>query len=259
MPLRWHSSFASDRGRVRGVNQDACLARPQFGLWAIADGMGGHYDGALASREIVSALAAIPRPRLLGAGASRVYRALAGVNARLLEVARQRGEDIVGSTVLVFLTVGRYAALLWAGDSRAYRLRGNDFLQLTVDHSRVQAMVDADLVGAEEADSHPLANVLLRAVGSESRLVLDQRVLEVRSGDRFLLCSDGLYRELESHEIASVLRGSPAADAAPALVACARERGGKDNISAIVLECTRAPASNDDSAGAVASYRVPAA
>jgi protein phosphatase len=120
-------------------------------------------------------------------------------------------------------------------------------------------MVDAALLPAEEAELHPLANVLLRAVGSESRLVLDRCVFEVRSGDRFLLCSDGLYRELKDPEIASVLRKSPAAYAAPALVASAREQGGKDNISAIVLECTRAPASNDDIAGAVAGQGVPAA
>jgi len=219
--------------------------------------MGGHADGALASREIVCALAGIPRSRLLGVGARRVYRALTQVNAQLLEQARRRGQDIVGSTVVVFLAVGRYAALLWAGDSRAYRLRGDDFVQLTMDHSRVQAMVDAALVAADEAEFHPLANVLVRAVGSEEPLILDQRVLEVRSGDRFLLCSDGLYRELTGQDMAAMMRGPPA-QAASALVACAREHGGKDNISAVVLECTSPSVDDGASIGTVASNRAAA-
>jgi serine/threonine protein phosphatase PrpC len=257
-PLGWRSGVATDRGRVRPVNQDACLARPQLGLWAVADGMGGHHDGARASREIVEALAALPRPRLLGAGARRVYRALAKVNSQLLQAAQGAGEDIIGSTVTVLLTVGRHGALIWAGDSRAYRLRDDRLEQLTVDHSRVQAMVDAAIVPAEEAESHPLANVLLRAVGSEARLVLDQRVLEVRPGDRFLLCSDGLYRELMGDEIASILRTALPADAASRLVASARERGGKDNISAVVVECTRASIGSDEPAEAVAKQGAPA-
>lgn len=236
---RWRSGAASDRGPVRAMNQDAYLDRPDVGLWVVADGMGGHRDGARASRAIVEALALLPRARLLGAGVRAIQLVLTAVNAQLL--AETDGpDDLIGSTVVALLAAGGSAALVWAGDSRAYRLRGGRLTQRTTDHSQVQALVDAGVLDADLAEAHPLANVLLRAVGSDPVLRLDARIERLVPGDRLLLCSDGLYREIGPAELAARLAAGHPAETAQALVDAACAHGGRDNVTAVVVEVAHA-------------------
>lgn len=240
IPLRWKSGAATDRGRVRAVNQDAFLDRSDLGLWAVADGMGGHSDGALASQSIVEALGGLTHPRLLGSGAAAVREKLQAVNQRLLDRGALLGGDLTGSTVVVLLAVGGRCAVLWVGDSRAYRLRGGELTQLTSDHSQVQVMVDSGVITSEQADDHPSSNVLLRAVGSDTPLEVDGRIERPQNGDRYLLCSDGLFRELNAREIAGALDAQEPDAAAQSLVQQACEHGGRDNVTALVVTCLAA-------------------
>lgn len=234
---RWVSGAATDKGRVRAANQDAYLDRPDLGIWAVADGMGGHSEGALASRAIVEALAQVPRPRFLGTSVRTIREVLERVNARLLEQAAARPDgDLIGSTIVILIALGQHCAILWVGDSRAYRLRDGDLTPVTVDHSQVQALIDGGLLTHEAAEDHPLSNVLLRAVGSEGDLVVDGRIERLAAGDRYLLCSDGLYRELDPGTLAAMLGSAPPADVAHSLVHQACEHGGRDNVTAVVVD-----------------------
>lgn len=235
--LRWASGAATDQGRVRSVNQDAYLDRPDLGLWAVADGMGGHTDGALASRTIVAALGRIPHATRLGSAARAIRATVQAVNQELLDqAATLPAGDLIGSTAVVMVAVGRHCAILWVGDSRAYRLRDGVLAQLTIDHSQVQAMVDAGLLSPERAEEHPQSNVLLRAVGSDTLLEVDGSIQRLRAGDRYLLCSDGLYRELDPRTMATILANLAPGEGAQRLVQRACEAGGRDNVSAVVVD-----------------------
>lgn len=232
----WSSAGLTDPGRVRSVNQDALLDRPDLGLWAVADGMGGHSDGAYASQLLVERLGQLGQPSLLGVTSKRVTATLLDVNRRLIEEAISRDADIIGSTVVVLVAVGDHCAILWVGDSRVYRLRDGALVQLTSDHSQVQELVDQGILTREQAESHPMSNVLLRAVGGDLELAVDTRVEPLRVGDRFLLCSDGLTKELSASAIAEILRRADPETAARELVRSACEAGGRDNVTALVVD-----------------------
>ncbi len=235
--LRWVSAAATNTGCVRTVNQDAYLDRPDLGLWAVADGMGGHSDGALASHAIVEGLAQLPHPRRLGSAAREVRGILRRVNQALLDrAAALLDGDIIGSTVVTLLAVGGHCAMLWVGDSRAYRLRDGVLTQLTTDHSQVQAMIDAELLSPEWSEGHALSNVLLRAIGSDTPVEVDGKIERLRAGDRYLLCSDGLFRELDHEALTAALDQIPPADCAKSLVQQACDRGGRDNVTTVVID-----------------------
>jgi serine/threonine protein phosphatase PrpC len=235
--MHWNSGAVSDQGRVRKVNQDAFLDRPDLGIWAVADGMGGHTDGAIASSALVEGLGSLANPRLLGSGARLMERTLKSVNRQLLDRAQQTAAgDLIGSTIVSLLAVGDHCVLLWVGDSRIYRLRDGRLQQLTTDHSQVQVMVDEGLLHPDLAENHPLSNVLLRAVGSDEPMPIDRRIERLRDGDRYLLCSDGLFRELDSDAIATNLAASPPAEAARALVQQACDHGARDNVTAVAVQ-----------------------
>jgi protein phosphatase len=234
--MNWSSGAVTDQGRVRKLNQDAFLDRPDLGLWAVADGMGGHTDGAIASLALVDGLGALARPSHLGTGTRFLEAILEDVNRQLLERAQQTASgDLIGSTIVVLLALGEHCAILWVGDSRVYRLRGGVLEQLTRDHSQVQSMIDEGLLPPELAESHPLSNVLLRAVGSDDPLIVDRRIERLQDGDRYLLCSDGLFRELSGEQIAAVLAASPPQEATRALVAQACDHGARDNVTALAV------------------------
>lgn len=158
------------------------------------------------------------------------------VNRRLIEEAIARDSDIMGTTVVVLLAVGDHCAILWAGDSRVYRLRETELMQLTSDHSQVQEMVDQGLLTSEQAAAHPMSNVLSRAVGGDLELEVDRRVEPLRAGDRFLLCSDGLTKELSASAIAQLLGRADPETAARELIRAACDAGGRDNVTALVVD-----------------------
>lgn len=230
--FRWVSGAATHTGNIRKVNQDAYLDRSDIGLWAVADGMGGHSDGEKASRLLVERLALIGHQGLLGMAVTAIDKTLREVNAQLLKDAQALGRDLIGSTIVTLTAVGDHCALLWVGDSRAYRLRQGELVQLTTDHTQVQQMLVQGLLTAEQARNHPLAHILARAIGGNPELTVDYHVEALQDGDRFLLCSDGLDKELEPERILRLLEGSEPTPTAQSLIAAARDAGGRDNITA---------------------------
>jgi serine/threonine-protein phosphatase Stp1 len=233
MPEPLISSAATDKGMVRKRNEDRVVCRPEVGLWAVADGAGGHGSGDVASAAIADALSAIPPGLTAAEMLAQLRLRLSAVNQELTQqaAAREQGGTIA-STVVVLLVRGEHYAALWAGDSRAYLLRDGMLLRVTRDHSLVQEMVDAGTITAEEAEHHPRGNIITRAVGGGDELELDKVVGRVEPGDRFLLCSDGLFKDLPEAEIAALL--SAGRDAA-ALIEAANAAGARDNVSAVVL------------------------
>jgi serine/threonine protein phosphatase PrpC len=233
----WESAFFSHPGAVRPVNEDAFLEAPDIGLWAVADGMGGHQAGQTASRMVVDALDALAPGATAGGLEDGVRRELGAVNERLRTLAREAfGGQTVGSTVAVLILSGDAAICLWAGDSRIYRLRDGRLRQLTLDHSRIEEMIQGGLVDREQAASHPLANIITRAVGGDDELHLDQSHDDARGGDRFLLCTDGLIRTMTDAEIEAILGRDAVADAARHLLELALTRRPADNVTLGLVE-----------------------
>ena len=233
--IRLQSWAASHQGAVRDHNEDSLVERPEAGLWAVADGAGGHQAGAFASATVADALAGIPG----GLGASdmiaQVRQAVAGAHSILLEEAARMGPDAaIVSTVAVLLTYGTHYACLWAGDSRIYRLRQGMLQRITHDHSMVQELVDSGVVRPQDADSHPHANVITRAVGLDGEaLELDKLTDRIEPGDRFLLCSDGIFKALDEATVAFLAH---AASPAEALIEAALSARARDNVTAIVVQ-----------------------
>lgn len=239
----WSSAGRSHVGMVRVINEDACLALPQLGLWAVADGMGGHEAGDIASHMIVDTLQQIDPPDDWEHFLHSVREGLREVNQRLREESAQRYQNrTIGSTVVVLLARETRCACLWVGDSRIYRLRDGQLQQLTRDHSHVQELVDQGLISAEDAQRHPLANVITRAVGSADELQVDEAVYPLQTGDMFLLCSDGLNKTVSDEEIAHLLAQSnhSCQEAVKAFIHLALMRDANDNVTTVVVNIAAA-------------------
>ncbi|NNG03112.1 MAG: serine/threonine-protein phosphatase [Inquilinus sp.] len=237
-PFTFVSASVSEVGFVRKLNEDACLDRPDLGLWAVADGMGGHDSGDYASRLIVDLLGEMHVPHSAGELLSEVRARLDRCNAILRDKAAERGEDsIIASTVVTLLVFGEHFACIWAGDSRLYRLRGPEFLQVSRDHSHVQEMVDMGVLSESEAGSHPQSNVVTRAVGADDEVVLDKMRDWLQANDVFLLCSDGLTGVVPDAAIAEILAQDDLDAAVQQLVDTALARGSRDNITAVAVRC----------------------
>lgn len=227
------SAAVTHPGAVRTRNEDSYVDRPDLGLWAVADGAGGHGAGDYAANAIREALESIPPGLSAAEVLAQVRLRLAAVNTALREEAERRGPGrVIASTVVALLARGDHFACLWAGDSRAYLLRDGTLQRLSRDHSLVQELVDQGAISAAEADAHPQGNVITRAVGAAATLELDKVTGRVVPGDRFLLCSDGLVRMVDEAEIAEALAGE---DAAERLVRLAVERGARDNVTVVTL------------------------
>lgn len=224
----------TDTGLVRASNEDAFLARPADGLWAVADGMGGHEDGDWASAAIVRAIADARVSGDFEADCAAVARSIHAANDAIHRRADAQGLRMGSTVVALLLGDGSFAAF-WAGDSRAYRLRDGELAQLTTDHTQVQAKVARGLMTAAEARSHPMAHILARAVGAEATLDLSSVRGEARPGDTFLLCSDGLHGPAPEEEIVSTLTRAAPARACDALVALSHARGAPDNVTVVVV------------------------
>jgi protein phosphatase/serine/threonine-protein phosphatase Stp1 len=229
-PLLLTGHGATHAGAVRPRNEDAFVDRADIGLWAVADGAGGHGAGDVASAAIAAALEGLPPGLSAAELLAQVRLRLGAVHAELR--GRAAARRIIASTVVVLLARGGHYALLWAGDSRAYRLRDGRLERLTRDHSVVQEMVEGGLIDAAEAESHPQANVITRAVGAEGELELEKASARIAAGESFLLCSDGLFKALPEEEIA---RRLAAGEGAEGLVAAAVARGARDNVTAVLV------------------------
>jgi len=239
MQLTWYSAEETHRGKRRKSNEDAVLSRPAAGLWAVADGMGGHHAGDVASHAIAEALDSLELNGSLSRAVDAVEDALLMVNNRLRAHARRecRG-GTVGSTVVAMVSRDRVGVVLWAGDSRLYRLRGSRLEQITRDHNPISDLLDSGMVteaDAVAADTH----IITRAVGGQRELYLDVAVFDVDLCDTYLLCSDGLYRELDRRELVDELRADGLEDIAQRLLERCLAGAARDNVSLIIARPER--------------------
>lgn len=232
--LMFETGAATHPGKVRTRNEDAYLARPEIGLWAVADGMGGHEAGDLASQTIVKALSSIARPSSASELLTQCESRMVYANNRLLEIAKERGGIVIGSTVAVLLTFNFHYACVWSGDSRIYLIRGSEISQVSRDHTQVQELIEEGVLTPEEARTFPGRNVITRAIGvsQEPELELVQGAL--RYGDVFVICSDGLTGHVTDEEILAHAGRGRAQAAADALVALTLERGALDNVTVVI-------------------------
>jgi serine/threonine protein phosphatase Stp1 len=223
-------------GCRRKVNEDSLAVRTDRGLWAVADGMGGHEAGDVASSKVTEALLRLPVVYGLDSLVESVVGALQRVNAELIELAGS--SDIkrrIGSTVVGLAISGGDFRCFWAGDSRAYRIRDGQIEQISRDHSMVQDLVDAGLLAPEDAENHPNANIITRAVGVNEQLKVDMVQGEALPGDLYLLASDGLTRLVDDRELAAVLT-SRGLDAADSLIETSLARGAPDNVTLVIVK-----------------------
>jgi len=233
-PIRWTSASRSHAGLVREVNEDACLEQPERGLWAVADGMGGHSLGEFASRLVIRSLADLPEPQNLTQYIDEAHERLQRANRQLRAEAARRDVPIIGTTVAALLASGRHGACLWAGDSRIYLCRDGRLRLLTRDHSQLEAARSRH-TNPDDTLHRPPANLITRALGAEDTLEIDRATVEVVDGDVFLLCSDGLSNEVSELAIGQALLPGNCRQASQALLDLALQQGGHDNITAVVV------------------------
>ena len=229
---------ATHSGKVRSRNEDSHLVRTDAGLWAVADGMGGHEAGDLASQLVVRALDGISKKssavELLEEAESRIFLA----NKQIMDMSRQRGGAVIGSTVTVLLISEDHYACIWAGDSRLYLITRNTITQVSRDHTEVEEMLARRAVSVEEARHWP-QNVITKAVGVWEKPELEIVTGAFEESDIFILCSDGLTKHVSDHEIMQYVSCCGAQAACSALVDLALERGGVDNVTVIVVRPVR--------------------
>lgn len=240
-PFALDSGVMSHLGMVRAHNEDSVLAMPEAGLWVVADGMGGHEAGDVASQAIVEAEALVGHPDSIADLQARFLDRLTLAHARIREYSKNHGGLTVGSTVVALLCCDGQFACIWAGDSRVYRLRDGKLVQLTTDHTEAQELLRRGILTEEQALTWPRRNVITRAIGVFEEPNPDQISGEILSGDTFLLCSDGLTEHITNAEIAFHMAHDDPQACCQALVNLTLDRGARDNVSVIVVRCGPRP------------------
>lgn len=221
-------------GMVRERNEDSCLVRTDIGLWAVADGMGGHEAGDLASQIVVRSLDGISEPAssadLLEQCENRIFRA----NQEIMDLSRSRHGAVIGTTAAILLVREQHYACLWAGDSRVYLIKDGSIGQVSRDHTEVEALIADGTLSREDAMNWP-SNVITRAIGVAADVELEVVTGPADTGDIFVLCSDGLTRHLQDEEILQQVTTRNAQASCDAMLALALERGGMDNVTVVVV------------------------
>jgi serine/threonine-protein phosphatase Stp1 len=234
MTIRY--SAATHVGRVRKINEDSILSLPDQKIWVVADGMGGHKAGDFASQTIVDTIAMI-QPDLPPADLMRGLRqTILQAHDNILAESTARHLGTVGATVVALILSDEHFVAFWAGDSRLYRFRDGKIEMLTTDHSLVAELVLSGEISWDEAEFHPQSNAITRAVGVGDVLELDKIRGDIASGDRYLLCSDGLTKYANFNTLEKMVVGAPIETIADRLLSFALDAGGADNISIIVID-----------------------
>ena len=223
-------------GLVRKVNEDCILTAPEARIWAVSDGMGGHAAGDVAAQIVIDALAMVAPGLGPGALMQATREALHRAHGQIRSEAAARRVETMGATVVTLILADGHFVAFWAGDSRLYRFRDGAVELLTTDHSAVAELVEAGEMSWDEAELHPLSNMVTRAVGVGEVLELDKVRGELRAGDRFLLCSDGLSRYATFETLRRMVPRAPIETVTETLLGHALEGGARDNVSIIVLD-----------------------
>ena len=238
--FRFDSATATDVGRVRSVNEDSHYASDEAGIWLVADGMGGHAAGDFASQTIAGQAATVGRAVSRQDLKQRFLQRLALANSAILAHSMTLGRGAIGSTLAALLVKDGAYVCVWSGDSRVYRLREGLLQRVSKDHTEVQSLLDAGAITPEEAANWPRKNVITRAIGVTEPPEYEIREGLVADGDLFLICSDGMTEYFEDPEIESVLNEGGALDVlARRFVQGAVDRGGKDNVSVVIMQAHR--------------------
>ncbi|MGR5126488.1 PP2C family protein-serine/threonine phosphatase [Photobacterium swingsii] len=244
---KWNyfSFTQSHPGKVRTYNEDACLAMQKEGVWVVADGMGGHTAGDIASQMLVDIIeqkvSSIGQPFLI---VEHLHEALTEANTRIYQYGyHDLAKSIMGTTAIVLFVKDAQFHCLWVGDSRLYLYRNGQLIQQSRDHSQVMEMVEKGLLNVDEAEQHPMANVITRAVGVDEKIDIDQLSGSLQSGDQFLLCSDGLTKELTEHEMTACFQATSVNEVGQALIHSALVRGASDNVTCAVVKAAHHTAS----------------
>ncbi|HAV6897117.1 TPA: SpoIIE family protein phosphatase [Vibrio vulnificus] len=226
-------------GKVRPYNEDALLDMTSRRVWVVADGMGGHSAGDVASQMLVDRIErfVFDTPDF---GIDELRQMIEVANREIFQYAQVHldGKTMGSTVVLLFLQDG-YFHCLWVGDSRIYLLRDNHLVQKTRDHSQVMELVEQGLLAEEDAEKHPLANVITRAVGVEETVRIDQQSGQLLHGDQFLLCSDGLTKELSNSEIHQIMCADSVNQSGLALLHAALVRGANDNVTCALIKVAK--------------------
>ncbi|MBW8012194.1 MAG: Stp1/IreP family PP2C-type Ser/Thr phosphatase [Chloroflexi bacterium] len=254
MLFKLTAAYGTDKGKIYEINEDSVLSlvgstkkRGSYGLLIVADGIGGHKAGEVASQLVVDTIQQELEPLLKKNKAkpilkNKLYQAVKKANKVVYEQANNNPQEVgdMGSTLTCALITGNTAIIANVGDSRTYRLRGDHLYQITEDHSLVGEMVRKGLVQPEEVFNHPHRSVITRALGNEPEVEIDILTENLNAGDRLLLCSDGLWEMTHGDEvITELLQSSSDLDTvANNLVDKANENGGQDNISVVVADIT---------------------
>ncbi|MFQ6549942.1 PP2C family protein-serine/threonine phosphatase [Aestuariibius sp. 2305UL40-4] len=243
---------ATHRGCVRDHNEDALLSLPGSGVWAVADGMGGHQAGDYASQTIVEDLRSVGMPGSAHDLQARFMERLDRAHHRIVEHAMRIGGGTVGATLVALLIFEDAYACVWAGDSRLYLLRGGKLTRVSQDHTEVQELLNSGAITPEEAIHWPRRNVITRAIGVTDPAACDVVSGTLQEGDRFLLCSDGVTEHNRDHDLAAMLSngfGDPQA-VSDAIIQRTLAEGARDNTTAIVVDCyARTEAMVDETTG----------
>lgn len=232
-------------GLHRAANEDSILLMPGVGLFAVADGMGGHRGGRVASHMVTGELTRIATELGRSLDGEELAEALVDINRKVHQTGQESAELFnMGSTCVAISVMGGRVHLAYLGDSRAYLIRDDGIDQLTSDHRVIQPMLDRGEISEDEARTHPMRNVLTRSVGVEADVMVARTEVPIERGDRILLCSDGLSDLVSQQSMLQLARGQEDLDQlVTALVDAANAAGGHDNISVVVVEIGTDPES----------------
>ncbi len=239
--LTWTSAEATDVGAKRKINEDSVLSRADVGLWVVADGMGGHAAGDMASQAVVAACAQLKPNKDLADIVDAMEDKLLLVNQQLRRHGQEAlGGRTLGTTVVSLFFADTMGACIWAGDSRAYVFREGQLRRISHDHSAVQEMIDSGMITSEQASYHPHRNVITRAVGGGEQLFPEVRVFTLQADDWYILCSDGFYNELSDDVIMTHLVQDTPEESVRILMEKALATGALDNVSLIIIKVVEA-------------------
>jgi len=233
------SNGVTDTGHVRDKNEDSILVQADENVWIVADGMGGHHAGDFASQTITNNLSLFKQHSSLDDSILLLEENILNSNSIIRKKSYKLGRSAtIGSTIVCVYIWRNLLFTFWAGDSRLYRYRDRCLERLTEDHSYVEELVRMGKIEARDAEEHPAANVVLKAVGIDDNLCLDFEYFEVQQDDIYIICSDGLYKDLAETKITPIIESNPdnMAELSQSLLAASLDAGGTDNTSIITLK-----------------------
>jgi serine/threonine protein phosphatase PrpC len=243
-PTSFHisSNGVTDTGHVRTKNEDSILVNAEENVWIVADGMGGHHAGDFASQTITNNLSLFRQHESLDDRILLLEENILNSNSIIRKKSYKLGRNAtIGSTVVCVYIWKNLLFAFWAGDSRLYRFREANLERLTEDHSYVEELVRMGKIEARDAEEHPAANVVLKAVGIDDHLCMDFEYFEINDGDIYIICSDGLYKDLDESRITPIIEAHPEdmKELSEALLASSLDAGGTDNTSIITMKMSQ--------------------